>query len=53
MPTKYIRYVRCSRAIWTELQLTETIQAVNENKMGTNEAARNFGVLATPLRRRK
>lgn len=41
------------QASWTEQQLTEAIQVVNENRMGVNEAARNFGVPAITLRRRK
>ncbi|CAH1981192.1 unnamed protein product [Acanthoscelides obtectus] len=53
MPTKYKCTGSCSRASWTEQQLAEAIQAVNENRMGVNEAGRNFGVPATTLRRRK
>ncbi|KAF5282054.1 hypothetical protein FQA39_LY00578 [Lamprigera yunnana] len=44
MPTNYKRTISCFRASWTKEQLTEAIQAINENKMGVNEAARNFGV---------
>lgn len=53
MPTKYKRIGSCSRASWTEQQLIAAIDAVNDNRMGVNDAARNFGIPATTLRRRK
>ncbi|KAJ8939879.1 hypothetical protein NQ318_023219 [Aromia moschata] len=53
MPTRYKRTGTCSRASWTEQQLSKAIKAVNENRLGVNEAARAFGVPATTLRRRK
>ncbi|KAF5296820.1 hypothetical protein FQA39_LY12338 [Lamprigera yunnana] len=46
MPTNYKRTGSCFRASWTKQQLTEAIQADNENKMGVNEAARNFLVVS-------
>ncbi|KAJ8962241.1 hypothetical protein NQ318_018213 [Aromia moschata] len=53
MPTRYKRTGTCSRASWTEQQLSKAIKAVNENRLGVNEAARAFGVPATTLRRIK
>ncbi|KAF5277899.1 hypothetical protein FQA39_LY06051 [Lamprigera yunnana] len=53
MATNSKRTGSCFRASWTKQQLTEAIQAVNKNKMGVNEAAQNFGVPSTTLRRRK
>ncbi|KAK9703825.1 CENP-B N-terminal DNA-binding domain [Popillia japonica] len=62
MPTRYKRRSGSSRDNWTENQLVQAITenqlvqaitAVNNGSMGINEAARNFDVPATTLRRRK
>lgn len=52
MPTEYKRKGNSSRATWTEEMLQSAIQAVRTNSTGVNEAARNFKIPSTTLRRR-
>lgn len=52
MPTEYKRKGTCSRAIWSEDTLLSAMEAVRSGNMGVNEAARQFQVPCTTLRRR-
>ncbi|KAJ4436168.1 hypothetical protein ANN_18798, partial [Periplaneta americana] len=51
MPTVYKRK-NDARGRWTEDDLKRAIDAVRENKMGVNEASRNFDIPSRTLRRR-
>ncbi|XP_074033052.1 uncharacterized protein isoform X2 [Leptinotarsa decemlineata] len=52
MPTKYNRQLKCNRGQWTEDQLKAAGNALSNNEMGVNEAARHFGIPQPTLRRR-
>lgn len=52
MPTVYKRKGNCKRSLWTKEQLQEAVNAVQNQKMGVNAAAKQFCVPQPTLRRR-
>ena len=52
MPSKYKRVGTCRRGEWSEEQLQAAIEAIG-NGVGVNEAARQYSIPSTTLRRRK
>lgn len=53
MPNIYTRKGNVHRGNWTSRALQDALTAVANGAMGLNEAARNFGIPATTLKRRK
>ncbi|CAH1988327.1 unnamed protein product [Acanthoscelides obtectus] len=52
MPTEYKRKGSVCRGKWSEQDLQQAIEAVQEGRVGVREAVRSFGVPNTTLRRR-
>ncbi|CAH1985221.1 unnamed protein product [Acanthoscelides obtectus] len=52
MPTEYKRKGSVCRGEWSEQDLQQAIEAVQEGRVGVREAVRSFGVPYTTLRRR-
>lgn len=52
MPTTYKRKLGSTRGSWNNEDLLKAVDAINENLMGINEAARCFNIPKTTLKRR-
>lgn len=53
MPNIYTRKGNVHRGNWSSRALQDALTAVANGTMGLNEVARNFGIPATALKRRK
>lgn len=52
MPSYYKRKSTVERGTWSESSLQNAVQAIRDNRMGLNDAARTFGVPRSTIQRR-